>query len=158
MRLTAALSLTALALAAMSPAVAQNRVEPVETRPLPADMSTNPDVRRVIVTRAQCRELQRHQPRDDVTFKPGLDVRGKPVVPADLNGGSNLRLPDEISFDLTVRLADFVRQPPPRGISDSVARLGRIEVKGNDVSFNGMPMTDPAVAEIVALCRAQIRD
>ena len=157
MRLTAVLSLLAVA-ASFGPAAAQNPRAPVESRPLPADMPANPDVRRVIVSRAQCRELQRHEPRDDVTFKPGVDVRGKPVVPADLNGGSSLHLPDEISFDLTLRMTDFLRQPPPRGISDSVARLGRIDVKGREVSFNGMPMTDPAVAEIVALCRAQIRD
>ena len=157
MRLTVVLFFLA-AVASLGPVAAQNRVQPVETRPLPADLSANPDVRRVVVTRAQCRELQRHEPRGDVIYKPGVDVRGKPVVPADLGGGSPVRLPDEISFDLTVRLADVVRQPPPRGISDSVARLGRIEVTGNDVTFNGMPMTGPAVAEIVALCRAQSRD
>jgi len=157
MRLTAVLSLLAFT-ASFGPVAAQNPRAPVESRPLAADMPANPDVRRVIISRAQCRELQRHEPRDDVTFKPGVDVRGKPVAPADLNGGSSLQLPDEISFDLTVRMTDFLRQPPPPGISDSVARLGRIDVKGTEVSFNGMPLTDPAVAEIVALCRAQIRD
>lgn len=153
MRLTAALILLS---ATALPAVGQPR-EPVEMRPLPADLSPNPDVRRVIVSRTQCRELQRHQPRGDVEYKPGVDVRGRPVAPADLGGGGGLAVPDTVSFDITVRLADFLRQAP-RGISDSVARLGRIDVTGREVLFNGMPLTDPAVAEIAALCRAQIRD
>lgn len=157
MRLTVVLPLLAVAVTIL-PAVAQNRLQPVESRPLPPEMAANPDLRRVVITRAQCRELQRHEPRDDVTYKPGVDVRGKPVAPADLGGGSTLGLTDELSFDLTVRLADFLRQPPPRGISESIARLGRVAVRGNDVTFNDMPMTGPAVAEIVALCRAQVRD
>jgi len=144
------------ALPAAGFALAPSR-DATETRPLPANLSANSDVRRVIVARAQCRALQRHEPRDDMTFRPGIDVSGRPVAPADLGGGSGLGLPNEISFDLTVRLADFLREPP-RGIGDSVARTGRIDVKGNDVTFNCLPMTGPAVAEIVALCQVQVRN
>lgn len=37
-----------------------------------------------------CLFLDQHTPRADVAYQPGVDVHGKAVVPADLNGGDVL--------------------------------------------------------------------
>src|SRR3546814_8619488 len=43
-----------------------------------------------------CTRLARHYPADDVTYRPGRDVRGKAVAPADLDPGAGLILPDAV--------------------------------------------------------------
>ena len=40
---------------------------------------------KVTMTKRDCQRLVRHQARDDVAFKPGVDVRGKKVKSADLH-------------------------------------------------------------------------
>src|SRR4051812_10791297 len=53
-----------------------------------------------------CRQLVQHVPADDVTYKPGVDVHGKAVVPADLGGGSNITMPDQVDIQIGIDLAD----------------------------------------------------
>ncbi|HEX2753183.1 MAG TPA: hypothetical protein VHP34_08830, partial [Alphaproteobacteria bacterium] len=55
----------------------------------------------VMIDHAACRALVRHQPADDVTYKPGVDVHGKPVVEADINAAP-ITIPETVRFNITV--------------------------------------------------------
>ena len=64
----------------------------------------------------------RHEPAPDVAYQPGVDVHGRAVAPADLNGGSQIELPDVIyiggtyvkSFATSARLALYQGPLPMR--------------------------------------------
>lgn len=66
--------------------------------------------RTVTVTREDCSRLVRHQPVADATYQPGVDVRGRKVAPADLDGGSPIVLPDTYSFEVEIQPIDYVRR------------------------------------------------
>ena len=67
---------------------------------------------RVVITRGECQRLVRHVPAADVAYAPGVDVRGKPVAPADIGGGYDyMQPPEEIAFDLRVDLRNFLGGP-----------------------------------------------
>ncbi len=53
-----------------------------------------------------CRVMISHTPRDDVTFKPGVDVNGKAVAPADLQTSQDYNFLKQVQdIPLTVDLA-----------------------------------------------------
>jgi hypothetical protein len=58
----------------------------------------------VTIQRLDCQRLVRHVPDADVPaeYVPGVDVRGDPVVPADLYGPNPIRLPETFTFTLQV--------------------------------------------------------
>lgn len=64
----------------------------------------------VTVTREDCQRLVRHVPSADATYQPGVDVYGREVAPADLNGGAQIVLPDTYSFDIEIQPVDFARR------------------------------------------------
>lgn len=65
----------------------------------------------VTITARDCRLLARHIPDADVAHRPGVDVRGRKVVPADLGGAPSIKLPDVIAFDVKVDLRNFLGGP-----------------------------------------------
>ncbi len=90
-----------------------------------------------------CRIVVDHVPRDDVTYKPGVDVHGKPVVSADLNSGGGygfkekpIRIPIELNlfeeFDLSNLNNAALDFEPDVGFVD-VFPDGRVEINGQDV-------------------------
>ncbi len=117
---------------------------------------------------ADCKKPVQHVPADDATYKPGVDVRGKPVVPADLGGGSNLKIPEEIHIQIGIDLADRLarrearRTPSPAGVPgptsparkvlpfEGKAAIGTLTIKGNDAFWDGeriAPQDELALAE-----------
>ena len=61
---------------------------------------------RIVITKVDCSRLVRHQPAPDVAYRPGVDARGRAVVPADIPGSGadaipNL-LPEVLEFPLTI--------------------------------------------------------
>jgi hypothetical protein len=65
----------------------------------------------VTITARDCRLLSRHVPDADVAHRPGVDVRGKKVAPADLGGAPSIELPEVIAFDVKVDLRNFLGGP-----------------------------------------------
>lgn len=106
----------------------------------------------------------KHVPDADVAFKPGIDVRGKPVAPADLGGGSALTLPDMIEFNLTVDVLNELGvssdSPLAPEAPEGDVTLGTItyDLLSGAVTFNGQPLGDPELAAIAAGCRAAQQD
>lgn len=98
-----------------------------------------------------CKYFIAHQPVDDVAFKSGKDVKGKPVVEADLSP-SPVMTPENIEFDLTLDMAEYLKIQTPAGL-EGQAKIGRISIdrQGNAL-FNGEPLDGDSNAALRALC------
>ena len=109
----------------------------------------------ITVSRSACKELVRHVANDDVAYKPGVDVRGNDVVPADLNGGSNIlkSLPKEIEFPVSIDFFEYSGIAVPNGVSGEQS-IGKITYRNGQVYFDDQPLGDAAnSAELIEACR-----
>lgn len=76
----------------------------------------------VVSTRDCARLVTEHTPAPDVAYRPGVDARGRKVVPADLNGGyPQIKAPREIEFDVRVDLRNFLGGPAADAQAQSAA-------------------------------------
>lgn len=108
----------------------------------------------VVIDHAACRALVRHEPADDATYKPGVDVHGKPVVEADINA-SPIKVPETIRFNITVDVAKYAGINVPTG-TEMQANMGEVVVMPDGkMTFNGQPMEGDAEAALIALCKEQ---
>ncbi len=106
----------------------------------------------VVLEDAACRAIVQHQPADDVTYQPGVDVNGKPVVEADLDA-SPIQLPETVSFDITVDVMKYAGIAPPSGV-EGQAVIGRVDInKDGRMYFNGQPMEGQSQTALRALCK-----
>ena len=105
----------------------------------------------IVVDGAACRALAAHQPAPGVAYTPGVDVRGRPVVGADLDPAPRF-LPPTLSFDLDVDLAPYL--PAGSRLSMPQMGVGRVTL-GPDgkVMFNGQPVGQGDGAALAAACR-----
>lgn len=108
----------------------------------------------VPMDRTVCRYLPRHMPAPDVEYKPGVDVRGNRVAPADLPGSAGAVPMDRFEIPVTL---DFARKlgftAPGAGALPGTAEVGRLSIQGDRLFFNGQPLNAASEAELVALCR-----
>lgn len=107
----------------------------------------------ITVSKENCARIEKHVAAADVTYKPGVDVHGKPVAPADLNGGNRLKLPDEIVIDLSLPLQDLLSSPPDR-LKNADVRVGEIiyNINSGKMLFNGQELADPAMHALAEEC------
>jgi hypothetical protein len=110
---------------------------------------------RIVVTEKECKKLIRFMPGGDVAYKPGVDVHGNKVVGADLPGTQRIQLPDVIAIDITVNIYEHLGITPPTRLGDSSAKIGVVEFKRGKLTFNGQSLGDPAMEDVVAVCRAE---
>ena len=108
------------------------------------------------ISKAECRKLVRHQPSADVAYRPGVDVRGRRVAPADLGGGTNIAIPQEIEIPITVEL-DKTIGAAASGLYKPEATIGKVVYKNGRAWFNGQPLETGANAEVVAECRKRMK-
>jgi hypothetical protein len=85
----------------------------------------------VRITEADCSRLVNHVAAADVNYRPGVDVNGNAVAPADLNTQPQIRMPDVISIPVTIDLATnlgidtpFLARPT---VGDTVNVASRLE-------------------------------
>ena len=98
-------------------------------------------------TPSECRFLTAHQPDSDVAYKPGVDVRGKPVVSADINA-SNFELPDVVQVPLSVDLIERIRDTADQfpGVMVEVD-YGILEIhRDGRILYDGQDWTQPVYA------------
>ncbi len=95
-----------------------------------------------------CRWLTRHIPDADVAYKPGVDVHGKPVVPADLNGTYDLELPRSIVAGVSRRLLRHpnLRQETP------LAEI-EIDLETGSILINGKGLLNDDQKRLIAYCK-----
>src|SRR5688572_20512159 len=88
----------------------------------------------------ECKFLPEHVPSDDVAYKPGVDVHGKPVVPADLNDTA-FEVPEVITVPLSIDLAEKLQTLSVPGFQLE-APLGLLEIHENGrVTYEGREWT-----------------
>lgn len=120
---------------------------------LPVQVQADDTILRQQVSDDACAMMISHQPDSDVpaSYQAGVDVQGKPVVEADLSP-SPLQAPDEVSFDLTVDIAQYL------GVStlpkaEGLLGLGRITVKRDgQVMLDGQPLESGQESALRSLC------
>lgn len=98
---------------------------------------------------AGCRTVERHVPDADVTYQPGKDiVAGKPVIPADLDGGAAaITVPQQFDIEIDAPLGQA--DPAASGSQDKPlyqprAKIGRVQIRDLEgdmaLDFNGQPL------------------
>ncbi len=116
--------------------------------------------KKALVTVETCRILTEHIPADDVSYKAGVDVRGKPVKPADLVPAADFGLKDKISFQLILDVAKENRatensqsriqnRPGQRGDM----YMGQIMVRDGRVTLDGRPLSGKNRKALYVLCQ-----
>ncbi len=105
-----------------------------------------------------CNALVKHTPDADVAYRPGVDVNGNAVAPADLPGGNNpIKLPEKINIPVTVSLAKVLNlnanaTPANQLGPGTEAQFGTLTVEGDRVTFNGQPLSDTQQDNLAVLC------
>lgn len=91
-----------------------------------------------------CQLVEIHKPADDVEYQPGVDVRGKEVVGADLNPAQSkiITPPSIIKIPLTIDIVKYTNITVPEG-TELDSALGMIEynLDTKKLSFNGKDIT-----------------
>ena len=127
----------------------------------------------ITVRPEDCRRVTEHVPGKDVEYKPGVDVRGKAVAPADLGGGYDMQIPDEINIQIGIDLADRLALrdarrnsaapsipgvPPAQPVRkvlpyEGKAPIGTLSIKGGDAYWNGERIASQDEALLAEACR-----
>lgn len=108
------------------------------------------------ISRDHCVRLVRHVPAADVTYRPGVDVRGNPVVPADLDGGAGIVLPKSFAIPLTVDLGRHLGIPLKDDGLKAEAQLGSIEYRDGQFWFGGKRLGGKGSAVLTEICRRRL--
>lgn len=112
---------------------------------------------RVQVSRKDCQALVRHVPDPGVAYQPGVDVRGRPVAPADLPGSSlQAIVPKSVEFDISF-FPMAGRWPGRFDQSELYVGTVRYDLGTGEVLFNGVPLTDREKDELARRCREALR-
>ena len=110
----------------------------------------------ITITEPTCRTLVAHRPAPDVAYTPGRDVQGRPVAPADLDGGVTLRMPETISIAITVEIAERFGIPTVPHLYKPEAMIGEVTYRDGRFWFNGQPLQSEAEATLSELCQKQL--
>jgi len=89
----------------------------------------------------ECRLLPDHKASADVAYQPGVDVYGKPVVPADVNAAPMGLDQQTIVVPLSVDLAQRLQNLNIAGLKMD-GTLGFLEIApGGRITYNGQDLT-----------------
>ena len=110
------------------------------------------------ITKSDCIRIVEHHPSADVAYQPGVDVRGKKVVPADVEASPDLRniVPQVIEFSVALN--------PLRGgaarFGETSLAVGKVsfDMKSRRATFNGKPLTRADTRRISKKCKDQLRN
>ena len=108
-----------------------------------ACVSANASAADAVVTKSDCEKLVRFVPAGGVEYKAGEDAYGRPVTPADLNGGPVIKAPDVITFNVQVNLRNFQRGPE----ADAQAHSAAVTAANKAASAAGLALIAASTAE-----------
>lgn len=112
----------------------------------------------VVISRADCDRLVSHVPAPDVAYQPGVDVHGRPVVPADLDGGIQLDVSENVLIAIQIDLFERLGIPPNPGNYEADALIGLVEYRDGRFTFNGQPLQDEETAALAERCQRIVQD
>lgn len=116
------------------------------------------EARTVVVEDGRCRVVERHVPSADVAYRPGVDVRGRTVVPADLNGGNQVTTPRFVTIPLNIPITEFLAVRPP--FLDAVeidAGLILVDTETGFLSYDGQRLDQPQIVLCEEVEGGQVR-
>jgi len=123
---------------------------------LPAVAQTKAPTK-VEVTAADCRRLfVEHRAAPDVAYRPGVDVRGRPVASADLNPATQIKVPETVTMDVAVDMSRY-GVPVSSPLYRPNIKLGevRVDVASGRVLYNGEPLGNPEMEALRETCRRE---
>ncbi len=115
----------------------------------------------VYVTRQDCVQLVAHHPEPGVAYKPGTDVHGRAVPPAEVavTRPADL-LPDRLAFDLKVNPLAYgsgsaTAAAPGSKIANTAVPVAHIDVDlpNGEVRLNGHVLEDQQTDMVTEACR-----
>jgi hypothetical protein len=108
----------------------------------------------IVMSEKECRRLLQHQPDADVAFKPGVDVRGNSVAPADLASNQDMLAKLAKVYEFPIRINPLSGEAGQR-FSETRLDLGKIRFDPNtgDVSYNGQPLPGSNRRDFVYQCQ-----
>ncbi len=112
----------------------------------------------VTISKADCAQLVEHLPAPDVTYQPGVDAYGREVVPAELNGGAQIQVPETLRIPIEIDLLKRLGIPVTPGLYESDIPIGEVIYRNGRLTFNGQALQDEAAAELSRRCRKTLRD
>jgi hypothetical protein len=120
-----------------------------------ASMTSRAAERTIAIARSDCELAVRYVAPPGVNYQPGVDVNGRPVVPADLDGDHRLHLPDSIPIFITedVRNRFHVSRHSPLFDADAVVGIVELRLSDRRLTFNGVELSDPEANALAAMCR-----
>ena len=145
--------LTAAALSlATAPALAQTQ----PPRPGPVPLTPDAARDRPVVDLSLGQRLTRHVPAADVEYRPGVDVHGRAVAPADLAGSAGAQPPIPIDLPLSIDLARRmgIALPSVPFLPNDVTAVW-LTVVGNQLYLNGQPIDPGAEERLYVYCRSR---
>ncbi|MCR9221915.1 MAG: hypothetical protein NXI21_16945 [Alphaproteobacteria bacterium] len=157
------LTVVARPAAAAPPAPAPNPFTNEGTAAEPPRARLKPQAVRVRITEADCRRLLAHRPAPDVAYRPGVDVRGRAVAPADLPGSTDLAdrlLETEVAFDLLLNPILFAGNPRLAAwFENATVDFGRVvfDPETGETTLDGETLSDPQAAALAKACAERLR-
>ena len=112
------------------------------------------------ITESDCSQLVTHVASSDVSYRPGVDVNGNAVVPADLgnavvpadlNAQPQIAVPDVISIPVTIDLATNLGINTPFLARPTVGEVQT--TRDGRVTFNCQPIGGSAQQELAKRCQ-----
>jgi len=115
------------------------------------------DAQTVTIRTADCANFVRHVPVADVAYQPGIDARGRNVVPADVPGGVALALPEEFSIPINVDLQKRLGIPADSAqFQTGDFAVGTVTWKTGQGYFNVQPLQSEEAARLASLCQERL--
>jgi hypothetical protein len=120
-----------------------------------ASASSHAAERTIAIARSDCELAVRYVPPPGVAYQPGVDVNGRPVVPADLDDEHRLKLRESIPVIISDDLRKQFGLPDDSPLFDANAFAGIVELRIRDrrLTFNGVELSDREASALAAMCR-----
>lgn len=107
----------------------------------------------VRISRTDCQRLIEYKARDDVAYQPGVDVRGRPVVPAQGPDAPDMGdlVPEMLEFSIALN--------PLKGgaarFGDTSLAVGviRFDMKKRQATLDGIPLNRGDTRKLLEECR-----
>lgn len=114
-----------------------------------------PPIPQVTISRQACQYLAQSRMANEADYRPGIDVEGRAVAPADFAEEPQLKLPETITIEIAPALAHWLpnQSAPYDTLELSRINLGTISMTGGVLTFNGQPLGRSHDDELLALCR-----
>jgi len=119
--------------------------------------AVEPEAPQVTVSAEDCKRLLKHIPDADVAYKPGVDVHGKAVVPAETATDTPFKVPDEIVMDFSL---DFAGSYGISGAGGAAAQADLFKIKYDIaqgvMTVNGQPLSKSDAQAVARACKQML--